>query len=299
MYNPQLETFIRVADAGSFSKAAQETFITPTAVIKQINTLEDNLDIRLFARTHRGVSLTNAGKSLYKDAQHLIRYSNDSIARAKSAMQGIENTVRIGISPKNPGQFLIELWPQLHEQYPDAQYQMVNFENTSEKAREMLKNLGRDIDIIIAIFDDEFLKTRGCAALESSKEPIRCAVPVQHRLSSKKKLVIEDLYGEDLMLIGRGWNSSMDAIRSNLRYNHKQINIVDFAYYDIGIFNKCVSSNSVIVTVDLWKDIHPLLNVLPVEWEYVIPFGLLHSPTPSETVSKFLNAVRTILYIGQ
>lgn len=39
MYNPQLETFIRVADAGSFNKAAEQSFITPTAVIKQINLL--------------------------------------------------------------------------------------------------------------------------------------------------------------------------------------------------------------------------------------------------------------------
>lgn len=41
MYNPQLATFIRVADAGSFSKAAEASYITPTAVIKQINLLED------------------------------------------------------------------------------------------------------------------------------------------------------------------------------------------------------------------------------------------------------------------
>ena len=43
MYNPQLDTFIRVAEAGSFSKAAQESFITPTAVIKQMNLLESRL----------------------------------------------------------------------------------------------------------------------------------------------------------------------------------------------------------------------------------------------------------------
>ena len=36
MYNPQIETFIKVADAGSFNKAAEELYITPTAVIKQI-----------------------------------------------------------------------------------------------------------------------------------------------------------------------------------------------------------------------------------------------------------------------
>lgn len=62
MYNPQLETFLRVADAGSFNKAADEAFITPTAVIKQINLLEANIGVKLFERTHRGLVLAKAGK---------------------------------------------------------------------------------------------------------------------------------------------------------------------------------------------------------------------------------------------
>lgn len=40
MYNLQLETFLHVARTGSFTKAAEESYITPTAVIKQINLLE-------------------------------------------------------------------------------------------------------------------------------------------------------------------------------------------------------------------------------------------------------------------
>ena len=50
MYNPQIETFIKVADAGSFNKAAEELYITPTAIIKQINLLESSLDLVLFER---------------------------------------------------------------------------------------------------------------------------------------------------------------------------------------------------------------------------------------------------------
>lgn len=61
MYNHQLETFIRVADAGSFNKAAEESYITPTAIIKQINLLEDSLGVKLFKRTRRGLTLTKAG----------------------------------------------------------------------------------------------------------------------------------------------------------------------------------------------------------------------------------------------
>ena len=69
MYNSQLETFLRVADVGSFNKAAEESYITPTAVIKQINLLEESLGgVKLFDRSHRGLTLTKAGRSMYQDA---------------------------------------------------------------------------------------------------------------------------------------------------------------------------------------------------------------------------------------
>lgn len=55
MYNTQLETFICVVEAGSFSKAADKLFISPPAVIKQINSLEASLGVQLFSRTHRGL----------------------------------------------------------------------------------------------------------------------------------------------------------------------------------------------------------------------------------------------------
>lgn len=55
MYNPQLTTFISVAESGSFTKAAEALFITPTAVMKQINALEERLGITLFGRTNHGL----------------------------------------------------------------------------------------------------------------------------------------------------------------------------------------------------------------------------------------------------
>ena len=90
MYNPQLETFICVVESGSFNKAAERLYITPPAVIKQINLLEDNLDLQLFIRTHRGLVLTKAGESFYRDCKYIIQYCKDSVARAKNVMH--ENT---------------------------------------------------------------------------------------------------------------------------------------------------------------------------------------------------------------
>ena len=143
MYNPQLETFLRVADAGSFNKAAEESFITPMAVIKQINSLEESLGVRLFDRSHRGLTLTKAGRSMYQDARYIIQYCRDSVTRAKNAMQEDENIIRIGSSPMTPAQLLMALWVKINERCPDIQFQIVPFENTPENAREILGNLGK------------------------------------------------------------------------------------------------------------------------------------------------------------
>ena len=76
MYNHQLETFIRVADAGSFNKAAEESYITPTAIIKQINLLEDSLGVKLFKRTRRGLTLTKAQKELqFEEYKEYMQYN--------------------------------------------------------------------------------------------------------------------------------------------------------------------------------------------------------------------------------
>lgn len=294
MYNPQIETFIRVADVGSFNKAAEEMYITLTAVIKQINSLEKSLDLVLFERTHRGLVLTGAGKSLYQDAKYIIGYCRDSVVRAKNAMSEGEKIIRIGSSPTTPAQLLMQLWPKIQKQCPDIKFEIVPFENTPENAKEILANLGKNIDIIGGIFDDTMLNLRKCKGLQLSREPFCCAVSIHHRLANKDKLQISDLYGENLMLMHRGWSNYVDRLRDDIWQNHSDINIVDFDFYDMNIFNKCENSNNVLLAISGWANVHPLLKVIPVEWEYSIPYGLLHSQTPSENVKRVLQSAKEI-----
>ena len=68
MYNRLLTTLIAVADCGSFTKAAERLYISPTAVMKQINALEKHLDLKLVDRSAGGVRLTSAGAVIYQDA---------------------------------------------------------------------------------------------------------------------------------------------------------------------------------------------------------------------------------------
>lgn len=286
MYNPQLDTFIKVADAGSFNKAAEDSFITPTAVIKQINLLERSLDVKLFERTHRGLKLTKAGQSLYQDAKYIIQYCRESIVRAKNAMQNEDTVIRIGSSPMTPAQLLVQLWPEFQEYCPDMKFEIIPFENTPENAREILANLGKNIDIIGGIFDQTMLELRNCDGLELSREPFCCAVSIHHPLALKEKLQIHDLYGQNLLLMHRGWSSYVDQLRDDLWKNHSEIHIIDFDFYNTNIFNRCENTNDVLLAIPGWANVHPLLKVIPVEWEYSIPYGLLHSHHPTEPVKK-------------
>ena len=292
MYNPQLDTFIKVADAGSFNKAAEDSFITPTAVIKQINLLERSLDVKLFERTHRGLKLTKAGQSLYQDAKYIIQYCRESIVRAKNAMQNEDTVIRIGSSPMTPAQLLVQLWPEFQEYCPDMKFEIIPFENTPENAREILANLGKNIDIIGGIFDQTMLELRNCDGLELSREPFCCAVSIHHPLALKEKLQIHDLYGQNLLLMHRGWSSYVDQLRDDLWKNHSEIHIIDFDFYNTNIFNRCENTNDVLLAIPGWANVHPLLKVIPVEWEYSIQYGLLHSHHPTEPVKKFLSAVK-------
>ncbi len=49
------------------------------------------------------------------------------------------------------------------------------------------------------------------------------------------------------------------------------------------------------IAVREWANVHPLLKIIPVEWEHAIPYGLLHSPTPLETVKRFLTALQSLV----
>ena len=96
------------------------------------------------------------------------------------------------------------------------------------------------------------------------------------------------------MLMHRGWSNYVDELRDDILRNHPQIKIRDFSIYSLEVFNHCESSEDVLMVVKRWDTIHPLLKILPVEWDYKIPYGLLYSPAPSKTVQRFLSAIQAV-----
>ncbi|MFZ2773834.1 MAG: LysR family transcriptional regulator, partial [Trichococcus flocculiformis] len=267
---------------------------SPNAVMKQINLLENSLGFDLFVRTHRGVRLTPAGESLYRDAKYLIQYAKDSVARAEKMVAEPKHVLRIGTSLTTPVQFLVSLWPQIRQHNPDLKFELVSFENTPENAREIMNHFGRNIDVVAGIYSDNILSERRCSALKLYDTPLCAAVPLHHRLASNDEIAIEDLFDEKVMLIKRGYMSAFDEVRDNLAENYPRIQIEDFSFFDVNVFNKCENDNAVLIGVKEWGNVHPLLKIIPISWKHTIPMGILHSNTPSKDVKKFLQIISRI-----
>ena len=292
LYNKYLDTFLKVADSGSFNKAAAEMFITPSAVIKQIKALEEDVGTSLFKRSYHGLELTKSGKSLYSDARLLIDSAEKAVERARALTGENDNVMRIGVSPVTPADVLVNLYPLIHERWPELRFQMIPFENTPKNASEILQNLGQDIDIVGGVFDEIHLRYRKCDGLELYREPLRIAVSSRHRLANRAAVGVSELYGETLLLLSEGKMGSMDCLRAYLVENHPQIQIEDFDFYGMNIFNACESSDKLLATNANWLRAHPLLRMVTVEWPFEIPYGLLYSTAPSTKVQRFIRLVQ-------
>ncbi len=288
MYNPQLKTFIAVAENGSFTKAAEVLFITPTAVMKQINSLEERLRIILFERTNHGLQLTEAGKSFLQDAKYIADYSERAVEKAKAIDEKHrQQSVRIGTSIMTPAKFLLNTWTEIQKLNPNLKIELIPFENNQINTVEILKNLGKHIDVVAGIYDDNFLSERGCKAAHLYDKRLTFAIPVTHPLCEKPEIAVSDLKGEKVLLIHKNWNVYIDGLREDLIANG--VTVEDFDLFNLGAYNRAVQENVPIITVEGWEDVHPLLKIIPADWKYRIPYGILYSPTPTKRVKDFIN----------
>lgn len=295
MYNYMLDTFISVAENGSFSKAAERLFMSPTAVMKQINSLEKQLDVQLFERNTSGIRLTSAGNVILRDARFLIGFSKKSIAEAKLAARAAENIFCIGSSLLNPAKPFFDLWYKLNSEFPDFKLNMVPFEDNCDGILSEISALGEKFDFLIGVCDSKTWLNR-CNMLTLGRYRKMIAVPREHRLAGRSSIDIEDLYGETLMMVKRGDSGVNDFLRNELEKFHPRIKIENTQqFYDLSVFNRCIETGNVLLTIECWRDVHPGLVTIPVNWDYSIPYGLMYSLEPSENVSRFIGAARKFI----
>ncbi|MEK1313991.1 LysR family transcriptional regulator [Limosilactobacillus fermentum] len=94
METSNLQTFLTVTATGSFTKAAEQSFLSAPAVMKQINKLEQELGVALFTRTSTGVTLTPAGKGFKGYAEQIVNYGVLASRQAPQPVQDFMNRLR-------------------------------------------------------------------------------------------------------------------------------------------------------------------------------------------------------------
>ncbi|CAM4059769.1 LysR family transcriptional regulator [Kerstersia similis] len=115
----QLRTLLTVARAGSITRAAEQLFLSQPAVSAHIKSLEDELELALFERTPRGMSLTPAGVQLYARAEQLMALHHDMLDEARRLRGTLSGTLRLGLPSAAGGTLLGALLGALASRYPD------------------------------------------------------------------------------------------------------------------------------------------------------------------------------------
>lgn len=278
-----------------FLRLAEKLYISSTAVMKQMNLMEQELGLDLLIRTNHGIKLTEVGKQIYKDCKFIIDYSNQAIKNAKKLQNQNTHFVTIGTSLICPCKPLLDLWYKINDQYPEFKIKIVPFEENHTIILNTLNSNGVNLDFIVSPCDSkQWLENFNFLKLGDYRFCV--AVPVSHPLAKKEEISYEDLSGEKITAITTGDSKQNQDILENIKKICKDVEIFDAPFfYDIEVFNKCEENGSLLVTLECWKDVHPAFKTIPLSSGEIIPYGILYSKTPTDDALKFLDIIKTVI----
>ena len=195
MNQTQLKIFAAAAELGSFTKAAEQYFITQAAVTQHIRALEDTLGCRLFDRRKRPVRLTPAGKSFYVDAKNLLRQMEASVSRAKDAAAGSGGTLHIGFLNGYERSRLPAAARRFRYKYPNS---FLTFERKSSD--QLAAGLIQGSYDIIYTWDSTNLRQEQAVAWrQTDRIRLVAALYTGHPLAGRMQLSRAELHGESIL----------------------------------------------------------------------------------------------------
>lgn len=113
-----LESFVRSAESGSFSAAARRLALTPAAVSRNVAMLERNLGVRLFQRSTRKLTLTEAGESFLAAIGGNLESLQNAIAAVSAEDGQPAGVLKISLAPTFGMSHVLPLLPEFLQRYP-------------------------------------------------------------------------------------------------------------------------------------------------------------------------------------
>lgn len=243
MNTQTLLCFITAAELNNFTKAANQLYITQSALSKAISNLESELNCSLFEKEGRRMILTAAGKEFYKHAVKALSEINEGIAKAQYMARQDMTTLTLSVLFCPYAYQLPELLFPFRSRHPNC-----NISITYKYTSNILKDLLNDsCDLGICGF---FPSTGMFQSLERHilfREAVDLAVGYNHRFADRDEVDGSELRNESFII----WNRSQLGINKLLydlgrEYNFTP-NITQECFHDFGVSNAVAAGEGVAI----------------------------------------------------
>ena len=279
----QIEQFIAIINSGSFSRAAENLYMSQPSLSKQIKSLEIELGVDLFDRTTKGASLTEAGELFLAFAQKVRKEQNKFIDSLGVCTESTVSTIRLGALPivALPTYRFSSLIANFQESH--FQYTVEYIETDQHNLISMLKS--NRIELAIGRPGDE--NDKDLDILPLLTDELVAVVSKDHALATKKVVALEELSREKFILLGyqsalnaqcinafKAINLSPKIIHTNTR--HKIV--LEMVSKNIGISilpKNMVDSNPQLKTLKLKHPIYSTVAMVRMKSKECSPPGLL------------------------
>ncbi|SNB47168.1 LysR family transcriptional regulator [Geobacter sp. DSM 9736] len=193
----QLNFFLEVADSGGFTKAAEKLNIAQSALSIAIKKLEEELEVKLFVRRDRKVTLTAEGESLALNAKDIFKV----VARARQEVADlrglVRGEVRVGLTPMLSSFFFPKILSAFKRRYPALQISI--YGDSAWNIQRKIESGDIDMGIITGRVPD------GLDSHHMLREEVVACVHRFHPFAVKKKCKISDLLAEPLVQFKKGY----------------------------------------------------------------------------------------------
>jgi len=191
----QLKYFIAVAEYRSFTKAANQYYISQTAITQQVQALEEAMDVQLIDRSRRPITLTPAGNVFLGEARAILERMNAAVGRVRDASTGLVGSLRIGYTKGYERSNLSNLLRAFHQEYPNILITCCRCD-TDMLAAGLLNG---DYDIIFTWDSTNILEEDQVDHRLVERVPLVVALYAGHPLSGRHTLNRKELRGESIL----------------------------------------------------------------------------------------------------
>ncbi|MDR5740539.1 MULTISPECIES: LysR family transcriptional regulator [unclassified Caballeronia] len=207
-----IRAFVAVAEAGSFTRAAERLHLSQPALTVQIRRLGEAVGARLFDRNSRNVALTPTGRELLPLLRKSMHDMENVLRDARALGEGQSGTIRIACLPTFAASVLPELIIDMKREVPRVSFQIRDAVASTVNA--LVRNEEADIGVTGGGVLDPMLEVL-CSAVDR----LVAVCPREHPLARKRRIGLEDLTQGPLVLTAPGTSvrAVVDAALSESR----------------------------------------------------------------------------------